>query len=108
MQQDRMLWNGNPLNRFATFPTINSVHSNAAELRLQSRHVVRFCMKKRPPMTRRDGASEFPHSNEGCKSTQCGTPRTTPARGLAVTEFKVGSATELKRRGMWGVWAYPQ
>jgi hypothetical protein len=38
----RMLWKGNALIRFAHFTTINSVLSNAAELRLQSRHVVGF------------------------------------------------------------------
>jgi hypothetical protein len=31
----RMLWKGNTLMLFAYFPTINSVLSNAAELRLQ-------------------------------------------------------------------------
>jgi hypothetical protein len=33
--EDRMLWNGTALLRFAAFPTTNSVVSNAAELRLQ-------------------------------------------------------------------------
>jgi hypothetical protein len=31
---DRMLWKGNDLMRFAPFPTMNSVLSNAADLRL--------------------------------------------------------------------------
>jgi hypothetical protein len=31
----RMLWKGNAQMRFASFPTINSVLSNAADLRLQ-------------------------------------------------------------------------
>jgi hypothetical protein len=38
----RMLWKGTALISFANFPTINSVLSNAAELRLVSRHVVGF------------------------------------------------------------------
>jgi hypothetical protein len=38
----RMLWKGTVLIRFAHFPTSNSDLSNAAELRLQSRHVVGF------------------------------------------------------------------
>jgi hypothetical protein len=61
---NRMLWKGNALMRFAPFPIINSILSNAAELRLQSRHVVGFPMENRPPMTRRDGASELPYMNE--------------------------------------------
>jgi hypothetical protein len=64
MPEDRMLWKGNVLNRFATFRTINSVHSNAAELRLQSRHVFGVHIENRPSMTRRDGPSEHQHSNE--------------------------------------------
>jgi hypothetical protein len=39
-------------------------------------------------MTRRDGASELPQTNEGCPSPQGGTLRSPPARGSAVTEFK--------------------
>jgi hypothetical protein len=61
---DRMLWKWTAVMRFAHFPTINSVLSNAAELRLQSRHVVGLPMEIRRVMTRRDGASELPHSNE--------------------------------------------
>jgi hypothetical protein len=52
---DRSLWKGTALMRFAPFPTINSVLSNAAELRRQSRHVVGVRVENRPPMTRRDG-----------------------------------------------------
>jgi hypothetical protein len=95
LPDDRMLWKGTSLMRFAPFPTINSVLSNAGELRLQSRHVVGFSMENLPTMTWRDGASEFPHSNEGCKLTQCGKPRTPPARGPAFTEFKYGSPTHI-------------
>jgi hypothetical protein len=90
-----MLWNWTALMRFATFPTINSVLSNAGELRRQLRQVVVFFMENRLAMTRRDGASGFLHSNEGCKTTQCVTPRTPPARGPAVAEFKYVSPTEL-------------
>jgi hypothetical protein len=56
---DRVLWKGKALKRFAPFPTLSSVSSNAAELRLQSHHVVGSPMENRPPMTRRDGASEL-------------------------------------------------
>jgi hypothetical protein len=38
----RMLWKGTALIRFAHFPSINSVLSNAVELRLKSRPVVGF------------------------------------------------------------------
>jgi hypothetical protein len=34
MPDDRMLWKWNTLKRFALFPTIKSVYSTAAELRL--------------------------------------------------------------------------
>jgi hypothetical protein len=61
-----MLWKGTAQMRFANFPTINLIICNASELRLQSRHVVGVPIKNRPTMTRRDGASELPHSNEGC------------------------------------------
>jgi hypothetical protein len=94
---DRNLCKWTALMRFAKFPTINSVMSNAGELRQQSCHVVGFSMEKRRPMSRRDGASEFPHSNEGCKPTQWGTPRTPTARGLAVEEFKYGFPTDIQR-----------
>jgi hypothetical protein len=53
--------------RFAPFPTINSVLSNAVEHRLQSCHVVGVPMEKRSPMTERDVASEHPNLNEGCE-----------------------------------------
>jgi pyruvate/2-oxoglutarate/acetoin dehydrogenase E1 component len=60
---DRMLWTETVLMRFAEFPTINSILSNAAELRRKSRHVFGVPMEDRTPMTTRRGASEFPHSN---------------------------------------------
>jgi hypothetical protein len=60
MPDDRMFWKGNTLMRLANFPSINSVLSNAPELRLQSRHVVGGPMDIQPPMTRRDGVSEVP------------------------------------------------
>jgi hypothetical protein len=72
--------------RFAHFPTINSVLSNAAELRQQSRHVVGFPMEKISAMTERGVANEHPNLNEGCEPHQDGTPRTPPARGPAVAE----------------------
>jgi hypothetical protein len=65
LPDDRMLWKWNAPWRFATLPTINSVLSNAGELRRQSSHVVVVPMEKRPSMTKRDGASELPLSNEG-------------------------------------------
>jgi hypothetical protein len=37
MPDDRMLWKGNTLTRFAPFTTINSVRSNAGEHRRYSR-----------------------------------------------------------------------
>jgi hypothetical protein len=89
--------------QFPPFPTINSLLSNVAELRRQSHHVVAISMGNLPAKTRRDGASELPHSNEGCKPTQCGTPFTPQARGPAVAEFKYGSPTELKRRGVTSI-----
>jgi hypothetical protein len=89
--------------RFAPFPTFNSVLSNAAELRLQSHHVVGFPMENRPPMTRRDEASELPNLNQGGETPQGGTHRTPKARGPDVAEFKGGSPTEIQRRGVTGV-----
>jgi hypothetical protein len=100
---NRMLWKWNALMRFTHFPTINSVLSNAADLRQLSRHVVGVPMENRPPMTRRDVASVLPRSNEGCDSPQGGTPRTPQARGPSVAVFKNGSPTELERRGVTGV-----
>jgi hypothetical protein len=85
---DRMLWKGNALMRFAPFPTINSILSNGAEFRLQSQHVVGVLMENRAPTTRRDGASELPHSNEVCDQSQGGTPRTPKSRGPTVADFK--------------------
>jgi hypothetical protein len=61
---DRMLWKGTAVKRCAHFHTINSVLSNAAEPRWQPGHVVGFPMANRTSMTRRDGASELPLSNE--------------------------------------------
>jgi hypothetical protein len=48
-----------------TSPPKNSVLNNAAEIRLQSRHVVGVPMENRHPMTRRDGASVLALSNDG-------------------------------------------
>jgi hypothetical protein len=53
-----MLWMWTALMRFAHFPAISSVLSNAPELRLHSRHVVGVPMDNRTPMTKRVGASE--------------------------------------------------
>jgi hypothetical protein len=77
---DRILWMWTDLMRFAHFPTINSVFSNAAVLRQLSRHVVGFPMENGHPMTRREVVSELPHSNEGCDPPQGGAPLTPPAR----------------------------
>jgi hypothetical protein len=57
---NRMLWKGTALMRFAPIPTINSVLSNVAELTQQSRHVFGFPMENRTPMTTHDGESELP------------------------------------------------
>jgi hypothetical protein len=70
-----MLWKGTALIRFAPFPTINSVLSNAAELRLQTRHVVGYHKEKPSIMTERDVASEIPNLNEGCETPQVCTPK---------------------------------
>jgi hypothetical protein len=51
--------------RFEHFRTINSVLSNAADLRLHSHHIFGVLMENRPPMTRRDGASEHPNRTKG-------------------------------------------
>jgi hypothetical protein len=89
--------------QFARFPTINSILSNGAELRPQSIHVVGIPMQNRTTMTKRDGASELPHSNEwGDKSQDC-MPRTPTARGPAVAAFEDGTPTGLKRLGVTGV-----
>jgi hypothetical protein len=105
---DRMLWKGTGLMRLPPFTTINSVLSNAAELRRQSRHVVGVQMEKRSPMTERDVASEHPNLNEGSEPLQGGTPRTPPARRPAVLEFKNGSPSKLQRRCVTCVSAHPQ
>jgi hypothetical protein len=108
VHEDRMLWKGTPLMRFAHFPTINSILSNGAELRLQSIHVVGCPVENRTPMTRRNGASELPHSNEGYDQSQGVTHRTQTARGPAVADFKDGSPTELQRLGVTCVSAHTQ
>jgi hypothetical protein len=60
----RMLWKGTALNIFAHFSNINTNVSNVAELRRQSRHVFGLPMENRRAITRRDVASELPHSNK--------------------------------------------
>jgi hypothetical protein len=87
----RMLWKGTALMRFAHSTTTNSFLSNGDELRLQSHHVVAFPMENRPPMTTRDGATDLPNLNEGCKATHGGQRRTPQTRGPAVAEIKDGS-----------------
>jgi hypothetical protein len=82
--------------RFARFSTIKSILSNVADLRMQSRHVVGVPMENRPAMTRRDVASELPHSKEGFDQSQVGTSLTRSARGPAVVDFINGSPTELR------------
>jgi hypothetical protein len=62
---DPMLLKRNALKLIAQFPTMNSVNSNAVELRIQSRHVVGIPMEIGPPMTRRYLESVLPHSNVG-------------------------------------------
>jgi hypothetical protein len=98
-----MLWKWNSLMRFADFFSFNSVLSNEGELRRQSRHAVGFSMGNRTPMKRREGASVFPISNEGCDPPQGGTLLTPPASGPAVAGFKDRSPNELKRRGVTGI-----
>jgi hypothetical protein len=83
-----MLWKGTALIRFAPFPTIYSVFSNAAELRQHSRHVFGFPMENRTPMTTHDKASVLPHSKEDCDLPQGRTLRITGARGPAVAKIK--------------------
>jgi hypothetical protein len=65
--ENRMLCRWTALRRCAIFPIINSILSNANEPRPQKRHLVGFSMENRPPISRRDGASELPLSNEGFK-----------------------------------------
>jgi hypothetical protein len=89
-----MLCKGTALMRFAHFQTINSVFCNAVDLRRETRNVVAVPKDKRLSLTRRDVASQLPNSNEECEYLQGGTPRTPPARGPAVTEFKEGSPTD--------------
>jgi hypothetical protein len=103
LHDDRMLWKRTSLIWFTPFPTINSVISNAAELRRQSRHVFGCPMENRTSMTTRDGAPELPHLNKWCENPQGGQPRTRQARGPAVAEFKDGSPTELQRLDVTGV-----
>jgi hypothetical protein len=78
---ERMLWNWTALMPFAHFPTINSVLSNAVELRRNSRHVFGIPMENQPQMTRRDVASEHPILNKLCEHPPGCTPRTAPAIG---------------------------
>jgi hypothetical protein len=103
LPDDRMLWKATATIRFAPFPTINSVLSNAAELRRQSRHVFGVPMENRTPMKTTDGASELPYLNEWCEPPQVGQPRTPQARGPAVAAFKDGSPTEFQRLCETGV-----
>jgi hypothetical protein len=103
LPDDRMLWKWTALMRFEPFPTLSSVSSNAAELRLQSHHVVGSPMENRNLMTRRGGASKLPYLDEGRGTPQGGTPRMPQASGPAVAEFKYGTPTNLQRRGVTGV-----
>jgi hypothetical protein len=89
--------------RFADFPSLNSVLSNANELRRQSRQVFGVPMENRPKMTRSNVATEHPILNEWCEHSPGCTPRTPPARALKVAEFKDGSLSELHRCGVTGV-----
>jgi hypothetical protein len=50
--------------RFAPFPTINLVLSNAGELRQQSIHVVWISMENRLSVKWCDVESDLPNSNE--------------------------------------------
>jgi hypothetical protein len=102
----RMLWKWTALMRFVPFPTINSILSKAAQFKQHSRQVVGVPMENRPSMTRRDGASELPHSIEGCVQSQVGTPRTPTSRGPAVADFKDGSPNEIQRLGVTFVCCY--
>jgi hypothetical protein len=102
LPDNRMLWKWNALMPIAPYPIKNSVLSNAGDLRRQSRNVVGFSMENRTTMTWRDGGPKFPHSNERCKLTQCGKPRTPPARGPAVAELKCGSPTHIQRHCVTG------
>jgi hypothetical protein len=78
---DRMLWTGTAVMRFADFHTINSFLSNTVVLRRQSRHIFGVPVGNRPTLTRRDVAPEHPILNE--HSPGC-TPRTPPARAHEV------------------------
>jgi hypothetical protein len=97
-----MLCKRKTLMRFSNFTTINSIISNEAELRRYSRNVVGFPMENRPPMTKPDVTSYVPYSNEECEPLQGCTPRTPPARGPAVVDFKsdlqLNSTTRLDGR----------
>jgi hypothetical protein len=97
LPDDGMLCNWTALMRFEIFATIISIHSNAAELRMQSRHVAGVPMENGSTMTSREGAINPPHSIEGCDQSQGGTPRTLTARGPAIADFKDGSPTEHQR-----------
>jgi hypothetical protein len=95
-----MLWKWTALMGFAHFPIINSVPSNAAELRPLSQIVVVVPMENRSPMTWRDVASDIPNSNEDCEPLQYGTPRKPTDRGPAVARFKDGSPSDLQPLGV--------
>jgi hypothetical protein len=88
MPDDRMLLMRNTLKLFAPSPTMNSNHSNASDLRLQSRHVLGLPKENKTTMTTGDGASDPLHSNEVCDPPQGGTLRTPPARRPACAKFK--------------------
>jgi hypothetical protein len=88
LRDDRMLWKGNALMRFAVYPTINSVLSNVSELRRQSRHVFAVPMGNRPPMTCLDVSSEHTNLNECCENSPGGTPCTPPSRGPEIASLK--------------------
>jgi hypothetical protein len=87
---------------FADFPNINSILSNAGDPRLHSRHVFGVPTENRPPMTRRNGASELPNLNKGCERRQGGQRRTPQTRGSAFAEFKNRSPNEHQRRRVTG------
>jgi hypothetical protein len=72
---------------------------NAAELRCESRNVVRVPMEIRQPMKRRDVASDIPNLNERCEPAQGGTPSTPPVRGPEVAKSKTD--LRLNFNGAW-------
>jgi hypothetical protein len=54
-------------------------------------------------MTGRDVASDLPNMKEECETLHFVMPRTPPARGLAVPEFKYRFPTYLQRQGATAV-----